>query len=62
MDWDDLEPKKKTEIAVGDDLSNLSIKELQDRITALQDETKRIEAEIKAKQSSQTTAHDVFKS
>jgi len=62
MDWDDVEPKKKTGIAVGDDLSNLSIEELQERIAALQDECTRIKAEIEAKQSTQSAANDVFKS
>ena len=62
MDWDDIEPKKKVEIIVGDDLSQLSIEELRDRVEALKNETTRINEEIQSKQSGKSAADDIFKS
>jgi len=62
MDWDDLEPKKNVGITIGDDLSNLSLKELHDRIEALSDEIERMKGEIDKKKSTQNAANDVFKS
>jgi len=61
MDWDELEPGKKPEIAIGDDLSSLSLEELNRRINALTNEIARIKAEITAKKSTQSAAEDIFK-
>ena len=62
MDWDELEPKKKTVIQVGEDLSNLSVEELQHRIGKLANEIERVRAEIEAKRRTQSAAEDGFRS
>jgi uncharacterized small protein (DUF1192 family) len=61
MDWDDLAPKPKKNIAVGDDLRTLSVSELDARIVALQTEIERVQAEISAKKSHEAAAAAVFK-
>ena len=61
MDWDDITHKKKLEIVVGDDLSNISVAELHERVDALTDEITRIRAEIQAKKSTKNAADDIFK-
>ena len=61
MDWDDLEPKKQPEFVIGGDLSALSVDDLTDRITLLQEEITRIERAIAAKRKSRSKADDVFK-
>ncbi len=63
MDPEDLQPKRATEavIALGrEDLSSLSIEELGERITSLQDEIARCEAQITSKQGSLSAAEAVF--
>lgn len=59
MDWDESKPKPV--IAVGDNLANLSVLDLRERIEALRAEIDRIEAAMTAKQSTQQAAEDVFK-
>lgn len=60
MDDDDAKPKKQ--IVVGEDLSQMSVSELTDRIAALKSEIARIEADIDAKQGALSAADAVFKS
>ena len=59
MDWE--EPKPKPTVAVGDNLTDLSITELNERIEMLKSEIERIEVALRDKQSSQKAAEDVFK-
>ncbi len=62
MDMEDLEPRKPAAYELGGDLSNISIEELKELTERLKAEIARIEAEIKAKESSRDVAASVFKS
>ena len=61
MDPEDLEPKPKPVHRIGENLSMLSVEELQSRIDALKQEIARLEADMAAKQSSRAAADAVFK-
>ena len=56
----DLEPKPKPTISVGDDLSDASVHELEERIEALHEEIVRCEAAMKAKDAARSAADAVF--
>jgi uncharacterized small protein (DUF1192 family) len=58
---DDDRPKKKISHEIGQDLSLLSVKELDERIALLQGEITRLEANRKGKQASRQTADQFFK-
>ncbi len=62
MDWDDLEPKKKPQVVVGEPLTAMSIADLEARIAALEDEIARVRGEIAAKKAQQQAASAFFKS
>jgi len=53
--------KKPAGITIGEDLSLLSVEELEDRITACEDEIERIGAELADKKSSMAAAAAIFK-
>lgn len=55
------EPRKKAVHEVGQDLSQLSVFELKERILALTEEIARIEKTVKAKESSKNAADSFFK-
>lgn len=56
------EPRKKTsEIVLGEDISTLSVFELEGRITALKNEIARSEAAILLRQSTRSAADAFFK-
>lgn len=57
---DDLPIKRKTVHEVGQELSQLSIEELGERIAALKDEISRLEAALAGKQASRTSADRFF--
>ena len=60
---DDGEPRKPaTAFAIGEDLTMLSIEELERRITVLGDEIRRLESAIAGKKDSRTTAETFFRS
>jgi uncharacterized small protein (DUF1192 family) len=61
MREDDDKPKKKLVHDVGQDLSNLSIFELKERIEALKAEIIRLEAAAAAKGSAKSAADAFFK-
>ena len=63
MDTDDIAPppKKAKTYELGQDLSKLSVGELQALIEALKDEIARVERTLDAKQSSKSAAESVFK-
>ena len=62
MDWDDLKPKQPSKaIVVGEDLSTMSVAELDARVAALAAEIARVEAERKAKSSRNAAADQLFK-
>lgn len=58
----DEEPKKKARAhEIGQDLSLLSVAELEDRIGVLREEIARLEAELKAKGSTKAAAEALFR-
>lgn len=61
VDWDDLQPKPKRTIVVGEDLTSTSIAELGERIEALEAEIARTRAEIARKQAHGSAAQGLFK-
>lgn len=61
MDWDELRPKPKPGITLGETLANLGIAELEARITALRQEIERVEAELAAKRAHENAAAALFK-
>ena len=58
---DEERPKRKIIHDIGQDLSLLSVAELQDRIMLLREEITRIEADIGRKQNSRSTADQFFR-
>lgn len=60
IDEDD-KPKKKVSHEIGQDLTLLSVGELEARVQLLRDEIARLEADKKAKQASRSAADSVFK-
>ena len=56
----DLEPKPKPVITVGEDLSDVSVGELAERIEALRAEITRCEDAMKAKDAARLAADAVF--
>ena len=62
MDLDELFPKKKsTAIALGEDISRLSIPDLEERLAALATERQRVEEEIHKRKASKDAAEQIFK-
>ncbi len=55
------EPRKKIVHEIGQDLSQLSVFELKERILALTEEIARIEQAVKQKESSKSAADSFFK-
>ncbi len=62
MDWDDGAPKKAVVVAIGDNLENLSVVELEHRIRDLKEEIKRVAKERDRKVKIGAAADQVFKS
>ncbi len=63
MDWDEARAKSPSrQVAVGEDLSVLSIDELKHRIGTLKDEITRVEAELARKVRHEAAASALFKS
>ena len=60
-DDEDDRPKKKIAHEIGQDLTLLSVAELNERIALLQEEIARLEADIARKQSSRSAADQFFK-
>lgn len=58
---DDDQPKRQPAHEIGQDLATLSLDELAARITALQDEIRRLEAAIRTKQAGAAAADAVFR-
>ena len=61
MDWDDLAPKPKKAVTLGEDLKSLSVAELVARIAALREEIERVEGELEANKAHEAAAAAVFK-
>jgi uncharacterized small protein (DUF1192 family) len=63
MDWDEIAPKKpKTNAAVGDNLTTLSVAELEAHIAEFEREIERVKAELEAKRKHEQAAAALFKS
>ncbi|MCB1515966.1 MAG: DUF1192 domain-containing protein [Hyphomicrobiaceae bacterium] len=63
MDWDEVRPKQQAAaLAIGTDLSGLSIAELEHRIEALQAEIARVTGELERKRAHEAAASALFKS
>ena len=58
---DDDRPKKKVVHEIGQDLTLLSVTELESRIQLLREEIARLEGDIKGKQASRSAADQFFK-
>jgi uncharacterized small protein (DUF1192 family) len=58
---DDDRPRKKITHEIGQDLSLLSVTELQARIALMREEIARLEADIAKKQASRSAADQFFK-
>lgn len=58
---DDDRPKKKVSHEIGQDLSLLSVDELTARVALLQDEIKRLEADMARKRDKRAAADQFFK-
>lgn len=61
MDWDDVRPKPKPEMVIGEKLESLSVDELLARITALEAEIERVKAELAVKRGRVAAAEALFK-
>lgn len=62
MDWDDLAPKKPSSTAtIGENLSTLSVAELEARIADFEREIERIKVELEAKRRHEEAANALFK-
>jgi uncharacterized small protein (DUF1192 family) len=58
---DDDRPKKKIVHEIGQELGLLSVEELAARVQLMQDEIKRLEADMAKKQATRTAADQFFK-
>jgi uncharacterized small protein (DUF1192 family) len=58
---DDDRPKKKVTHEIGQDLGLLSVEELSARVQLLQDEIKRLEADMAQKRATRMAADQFFK-
>jgi len=61
MDMEEERPKKRPDIAIGEDLAMMSVEELNRRIQTLEQEIQRYRAAIAEKQKSRDAANSVFK-
>ena len=62
MDWDDIAPKTKArQAALGDNLSALSVGELEERIVAFETEIARVRQELQKKRAHEAAAAALFK-
>ena len=59
---DDDRPRKKVSHEIGQDLSLLSVEELNERIALLSSEVERIKEVVTKKRASRDAANSVFKS
>jgi len=61
MDWDELKPKPPKAITVGEDLTTLSVAELEARIVTFTAEIERVKTELQAKKAHEAAAAALFK-
>jgi uncharacterized small protein (DUF1192 family) len=61
MDWDDIKPKPATGPMIGENLSTLSVAELEARIKELEQEIVRVRSELDSKRRHEDAASALFK-
>lgn len=61
MEWDEVRQKPHSTITVGQPLHELSVSDLEERLTALREEIRRVEQEIAAKRAHEQAASSLFK-
>ena len=61
MDWEDVQPKKPAGAAIGENLENMSVAELEARIVELKAEIDRVTKERERKVKLGAAADQVFK-
>lgn len=61
MDWDEARPAPSKVVTVGEDLSTLSVAELEQRVATLDAEIVRVKTEIAAKRAHESAAAALFK-
>ena len=61
MDWDEVRPKPKPGVAIGENLETLSVAELEARIGELERETARVKTELESKRRHEDAASALFK-
>ncbi len=61
MDWDDLKPKPKKVVTLGEDLKTLGVSELEERVVELQAEIDRVRIEQSVKKAHEAAAAALFK-
>jgi uncharacterized small protein (DUF1192 family) len=62
MDWDDVRAKPKPGPIIGEDLSAISVADLEARVTVLEAEIVRVRSAIEAKRDHERRAKAIFKS
>ncbi len=60
MEWDEPKAPSGRTVTLGEDLSDISVRELEDRITRLRDEITRVEAVLAAKKQHSAAAAQLF--
>ena len=62
MDWDDVRPKTASIVTLGENLMNLSVADLKERIIACEAEVARVRTEITKREAHEKAASQFFKS
>ncbi len=60
MEWDEPKAKPGRIVTMGEDLSNMSVGELEERVRQLREEIARAEASISAKRKHSAAAAELF--
>jgi uncharacterized small protein (DUF1192 family) len=60
MDWDEPKAKSSRTITIGEELSNLSIADLEEKIARHKDEIARIETTLSARRTHSSAAAELF--
>jgi uncharacterized small protein (DUF1192 family) len=61
MDWDEIKPKTATGATIGENLTTLSVAELEARIADLEQEIARVRVELDSKRRHEDAASALFK-
>jgi uncharacterized small protein (DUF1192 family) len=61
MDWDEIKPKAAAGATIGENLTTLSVAELEARIADLEQEIARVRVELDSKRRHEDAASALFK-